>query len=258
MTDTEKEAIRVRLGVDEMIQDAIERGDEETVERLCAVYGIPSKSLSDSPNNYPQSGQNQQYRSKSVPFKGKSFPIGFLQDAFAVRLDRADITYLLMKESIDNNIPEIRKEVERSFSGEQPPPPQLPPMGIDLIIRESVKKLMDAKDENGDYIMTKMKQWIAVFWTVVGREIGIGDFQYGEFTSRFKDCGWESLRIPYRESNIANCTKGDFNNRVEKWKFTGSGTKQKNSFDRTKKVADEFDRILTSYGLVKPQKSTQK
>ena len=49
-----------------------------------------------------------------------------------------------MKESIDNNIPEIRKEVERSFSGEQPPPPQLPPMGIDLIIRESVKKLMEA------------------------------------------------------------------------------------------------------------------
>ncbi len=253
MTDTEKEAIRDRLGVDEMILAARERGDEETVERLRAVYGVPSKSLSDSPNNYPQSGQNQQYRFKSIPFKGKSFQIGFLQDANAVGLDRAAITFLLMKASNDYSIPEISKEVERSFSGEQPPPPQLPKQGIDLIIRESVKKLMDAKDDNGEYIMTKRNQWIAVFWTVVGREIGIGDFQYGEFTSRFKDCGWESLRLPYVESNIANCTRGDFKDRVEKWECTSSDTKRKNIFMKMKRVADKFDQILTSFGLVKPQ-----
>ena len=143
--------------------------------------------------------------------------------------------------------------MERSFSGEQPPPPQLPKQGIDLIIRESVKKLMDAKDDNGEYIMTKRNQWIAVFWTVVGREIGIGDFQYGEFTSRFKDCGWESLRVPYDESNIANCTRGDFKDRVEKWECTSSDTKRKNIFMKMKRVADEFDEILTSFGLIKPQ-----
>lgn len=251
MRSTEEEARRDKLGIDELIEAARERGDDESAEGLIKQFGQPNKILSDSPSNYPQQGSSQPYRNKLLPFKGKQFPVGFLLDAHDVGLKPEDITYLVMMEAHKTNNEDIFAQMASPYRDEKKTPP-LPPATIDLVVRESVNKLMEAKDANGKYIVTKKYHWIAIFWTIVGRQIGIADYQYGAFTRRFKDSGWETCRIPYNEENIANCTRGDFKGRVETWVCSKSDTKRVNIFNQMKRVAEEFDSLLTSFGLPKP------
>lgn len=112
-----------------------------------------------------------------------------------------------------------------------------------------IEKLMNEKDEKGDYLVNKGNHWIAIFRIIVDKHLGASNTDYLGFCRLMKELKPEGFRIPLKQDNLKRIANGVFSNPFDKWKYDPIYNPTRKPYDEMVDVARRFKEILEENGL---------
>lgn len=111
-------------------------------------------------------------------------------------------------------------------------------------LKEAIERLLDAKDDKGEYLMNRQQHWFCVY-RVLYPDKDKAQTAVG-FVNDMKQLFPEGTRLPFTDDNITKPNIGSFTRPVEKWVIENNHKGA--TFQRYKEVAETFKNLLKETG----------
>lgn len=122
-------------------------------------------------------------------------------------------------------------------------------LGMEDTLRECIRLLMEERDDQGNFLMSRKSQWQAIYRILADKKLGVADSDY----TGFERLAWRiqpvGCRVPFSLSALKQITKTAFTRPFDHWTFDPTYFKTRRPYDQMVAIAVRFIEILEAHDL---------